>query len=86
MTTHFLLSQIRKEQDPEVQAILCQGVAKLVIAKMITDIEVHLLRSRWKFFLNPITGHQNTFESIYISADGRKRRFAAIAQPFLRYL
>ncbi len=40
MTTHFFLSQIRKEQDPEVQAILCQGVAKLVIAKMITDVEV----------------------------------------------
>ena len=83
MTTHFLLSQIRKEQDPEVQAILCQGVAKLVIAKMITDIEVCFLHSRRKFLLNSVAGHQNTFESVYISADIRKQRLTAIPQPFL---
>ena len=83
MTTHFLLSQIRKEQDPEVQAILCQGVAKLVIAKMITDIEVCFLHSLRKFFLNSIAGHQNTVENVYISADNWKRRLAAIPRPFL---
>ncbi|KJA27084.1 hypothetical protein HYPSUDRAFT_131697 [Hypholoma sublateritium FD-334 SS-4] len=53
MTTHFLLSQVRKEQDPEVQAILCQGVAKLVIAKMITDIEA--IKTLLKIYISPLT-------------------------------
>ena len=40
MTTQFLLLHIVKEQDPKVQAALCQGMAKLVISGLVTDIEV----------------------------------------------
>lgn len=73
MITSFLTTQIQNEEDHEVQAILCQGIAKMVICGIITDVEVSLSTLP---VIAPelilVVGRKNTFENIYIPADDRK--------------
>ena len=39
--TRFLMNHTEGEQDPKVKALLCKGTAKMVLAGMITDIDVN---------------------------------------------
>ncbi|KAF9484715.1 hypothetical protein BDN70DRAFT_872249 [Pholiota conissans] len=57
MTTQFLLLHTVEEQDPKVQATLCQGMAKLVISGLITDIEV--LKTLLKIYISPSSGRND---------------------------
>lgn len=38
--TQFLMRHIEEEQDPKVKALLCKGTAKMVLAGMITNVDV----------------------------------------------
>jgi len=35
------MGHIEGEQDPKIKALLCKGTAKLVLAGMITDVDVN---------------------------------------------
>ncbi|KAF8797851.1 hypothetical protein BYT27DRAFT_7123670 [Phlegmacium glaucopus] len=51
--TRFLMGHIKGEQDPKVKALLCKGTAKLVLAGMITDVDV--IKNLIKAYLDPLT-------------------------------
>lgn len=51
--TQFLMRHIEEEQDPKVKASLCKGTAKMVLAGMITSVDV--IKNLIKAYLDPLT-------------------------------
>ena len=42
------MRHIEGEHDPKVKALLCKGTAKMVLAGMITNVDVNAFQRSWQ--------------------------------------
>ena len=54
------MDHIKREQDQKVKALLCKGTAKMVLAGMITDVDVNAFQHSGGSLSNGLAGSQKS--------------------------